>query len=284
MKHLLLSLATLGLAVAPSLAQGPKPTPKPQNPPPGRRPQDRPLPTDPLPSGITIVTPREKPPTPEELVEGKRRRDAVVAAHGGERFLKLSGVTFVGKGQASLPGAGEIALDSVTLTFALPDRVRFDVTSVFGEISQVTPGKGKKPFMVMAGQVQDAPFEFRIPDPTAILREIVGRNLAVRPVTDIKDGDKATLSGFVLPDEAEKPTTTLYYDTEKKLLRQIVFRTKQGDLTVNLSGYKTTSRVALPGKFLVLQGKEPLLSLTFSQTTVNPMLNERFFDPPQKAL
>ena len=252
-------LAGLGLLSAPALAQGGKPGPFPR---PGFHPQDH------------LMT---VPASPSELAEGKRRLDSVIAAHGGEAFLKLSSVTFTGKGEASLPGAGEIAFESVKLTYAMPDRVRLDSVSAFGTISQVSPGRGKKPFMVMAGQVQDAPVDFRIPDPTAILREVVERNLAVRPVSDRQ------MPGFELPDEAGKPTTTLYFDAEKKLVRRIVLKNKQGELTVSLDAYKTTKGVSLPGKLAVFQGKDPLLSLTFSKAVVNPTLAESFFDPPKNS-
>ena len=67
MKNLILSAAALGLAALPSLAQTGNPHPKPQGPPPGYRPQDRPLQNVPMKTPISVPTPIVVPPTPEEL-------------------------------------------------------------------------------------------------------------------------------------------------------------------------------------------------------------------------
>ena len=278
MKNLWISLAALGLTSLTALAQEAKPASKPLSPPRGYRPQDRALPVAPARESLTI------PATPEELAEGKKRLDALVGGHGGEAFLKLTSVSFTGSGSASLPGAGNLDFDSVSLTFAIPDRVRMDVNSVFGDISQVVPGAGKKSFLVMAGQIQDAPFDFRLPDPTAILREAVQRNLAVRPTPDLVEGkgsDKKTFKGISLPDEPGKPATTLYFDGEKGQVRRVVLKNKQGELTVNLSAYKTTEGVALPGTMAIYQGKDPLLTLNFTAAKVNQPLADDFFSPPK---
>lgn len=280
MKNLWISLTALGLAVGPTLAQRDKPATKPLTPPPGKRPQDRPLPTGLPPGEITVAPLLEKPPTPEELAEGKKRLDGMIAAHGGDAFLKMNALTFSGKGFASLPGAGDIDFDAVKLTYAAPDKARLDVTSIFGEISQVVPGGAKKSFMVMAGQIQDPPFDLRIPDPTSILREAVRRNLAVRAIADTFESEKSILRGVALPEETGKPSTRLYYDAETKLVRRIVLKNKQGELTVNLSGYKTTEGIAVPGTLAIFQGKEPLLTLNFTGAKVNPSLANGFFDPP----
>ena len=219
--------------------------------------------------------------TPEELAEGKKRLDALISAHGGEKFLKLTSFTLKGKGEATMPGGDQkIPFESLKLSFALPDKMRLDISSFFGDIVQVTPGGGKKPFMVMAGQVQDPPFDLSLPDPTAILREAAQRSLAVTPVADIKDGEKV-LQGVSLPDEPKKPATTLYFDEEKHLIRRIVLKTTQGAITVNLNGYKTTDGIALPGGFALVQGKETLLSMTFDTAKVNPTFPDNYFSPPK---
>ena len=260
MKNIILSAVALGLATVPSLAQTGKPDVKPAK-------------TAP----VKIL-----PATPEELAEGKKRLTELISAHGGEAFLKLAALTLTGKGEATMPGAGGITFESLTLTYATPDRIRLDVVSAFGDVRQVIPGAGKKPFMVLAGQVQDPPFELRIPDPMSILREAVQRNLAVRPVPDRKEKDGAVSLGIALPDEPGKPSTMLYFDAEKKLVRRILLKVKGSTLTVNLGGDKTVDGVATPGSLDVFQGEDPLISMTFTKASVNPTLPEDFFSPPKE--
>jgi hypothetical protein len=210
------------------------------------------------------------------LVEGKTRLDAIIAAHGGEAFLNLKGFSLKGKGEASFPGGDQsFSFDSLTLSCGLPDRVRLDVSLFFGEISYFLPGGGKKPVFVMAGEAQEPPFTLPISDPTQLLRDAKTKNLPARPAPDLKVGDK-TFLGILLPG------ASIYYDPVRPLARRIMLKNaKKESLTLELDKYKTLGGVSLPGTFVVRQGKDPLLTMTFDKLEIDPKFAEGFFAPPK---
>jgi hypothetical protein len=48
-----------------------------------------------------------------------------------------------------------------------------------------------------------------------------------------------------------------------------------------LDKYKTLGGVSLPGTFVVRQGKDPLLTMTFDKLEIDPKFAEGFFAPPK---
>jgi len=95
-------------------------------------------------TGSRTRHPHEGPglPDPGAATEGKVRLEAAILAHGGEAFLKLKSFVLKGKGDVTPPGAGSsLPLDTVTLSVAVPGRVRLDVSTPFGPITpRMAPG------------------------------------------------------------------------------------------------------------------------------------------------
>jgi hypothetical protein len=224
--------------------------------------------------------------------DGKALLDATIKAHGGDAFLKMKGLKVVGKGTFSLPesqGGFKVPIDTVTLVAVAPDKSLLDADSAMGRLRFASMG-GKKGGWISYGD--DNPRDLTAEqspsaDPTALLRAVAARKLPVRAAADLdpklaKSDDGKALSAFDVTGD-RGIVTRVYVESDTHLVRRMTSKTKSGEATTVLGGYKEVSGITLPTSMVTFQNGNEVLSLTFATLEVNPTVADDTFAKPKPA-
>jgi len=216
---------------------------------------------------------------PGTAADGKSRLAATVAALGGDAFLNLKQMSLKGSGEMSPPGQDmSIPIAAATLTFATQGRSRFELNTMFGDVIFGNDGVNKA-WLSALGALQDAPSGFG--DPTDLFRMAVRKNLEVTTLADMKDpGGAGTLQGMAIKDAASQ-TTKVYVDSVTHLPRLVSAQSAQGAFEVHMADYHSTDGVMLPGSLKVTMDGKPLVSLKFTEWSINKPVDEKLFVRPK---
>lgn len=235
------------------------------------------------PSGAASATPA---PSPEAATEGAALLSKAVRAHGGQAFLNLTAVRFVGKGMLSPPGSEglQIPLSAVTLVALPPDRSRLDMKSDLGEFAFASMGGDKGGWISAMGNIQTlTAAQANSAEPLAFLRMAAKQSLATRPLTAAPaapQGENKKMTGFAVTGKDGR-VTDFHIEEETGLVRRIVSQGQQGESVTHLGGYKSVDGVMLPTSMRTLQNGKDFLTLTFDTLEINKPVAETSFDRPK---
>lgn len=211
---------------------------------------------------------------------------ATVKAHGGDAFLKVQAVKFVGKGTLTPPGGEtpDLPLDSATIVTALPGRARFELKTGFaGDIILGAPGSGKPGWLSIMGQISDLPTDVAsgISDPVVLLLRVVQEKSPVAALSDTPtapDGKK--LRGFTV-SPAAGIVAKVYVEEDTSLVRRVEVTTPTSKASFELGGYKgAKDGVTLPYTLKQSLNGNPLFDLKFDSYEINPTVTDALFEKP----
>ncbi len=225
-------------------------------------------------------------PTAEEVEAGKALLATTIKAHGGDAFLNLKGFELHGAGELSPPGLElKLPIDKAVLTFASPNRSRYDLATAFGSIILASDKDGVG-WMNAQGQVQDAP-KGVAGDPTELLRKVAQGGYTVR-LLPVKAGDKPPtasdgkiLRGFTVTENSVNRVTRVYVEAESGLMRRVVISESKGDIALLLGNYHDTEGVQLPGSLQITQNGKTFVNLTFDGFSINKPAADSLFVRPK---
>lgn len=218
--------------------------------------------------------------TPAEVAEGKARLARTIKAHGGDAFLNVKTIVLKGKGELTDPTGqfqGALPIETLTLTLVSPDKVRADITTLL-QITLATEGGDKGEWMLLGPKLDNAPAGVsNTLNPVKLLRDAYTKNY---PVSALTKEEGVAEPGYLVTMPDGK-TARVYADPVTNLASRIVLSAKQGDIVVQMSKYKETKGVQLPGALKVIQGKTTFLDLTFSSFAINDAVDETIFVRPK---
>ena len=216
-----------------------------------------------------------------EEAAGRALLAATIKAHGGDAFLNLKSIVLKGKGELTEP-TGQIPLplpiETMTLTIAMPDKVRADLTAGFA-IAFGTEGKEGTEWLTVSGMEQAAPAGLgNALNPIKLLRDAYTQNFATRPMPKT---DTASASGYIITTD-KGVNVRVYCDPVTHLATRIVLPSPKQDVTVLMGSYQTAQGAKIPGTLKVLMGTTPLLDLTFTSVVVNTPVDNAIFAKPKQ--
>lgn len=219
--------------------------------------------------------------TAEEMAAGKAMLAATVKAHGGEAFLNLKSMVLKGKGELTDPTGqfpGAIPIETLTLTIAMPDKVRADLGAGI-PISFGTEGGNSAEWLTVAGAEQAPPAGLGSAlNPIKLLRDAYAQHYAVRPLPKSGSGSE---TGYVITTD-KAVAVRVYVDPVTNLATRMVLPTKAAQVTVLMGSYQTAQGVKIPATLKVSQGNTTLLDLTFTDIAVNTTIDNTIFARPKQ--
>ncbi|GAB4462057.1 MAG: hypothetical protein OHK0029_28310 [Armatimonadaceae bacterium] len=224
--------------------------------------------------------------SPEAKAAGKALLMSVVEAHGGAEFLKLNSLGFQGTGKLTTPpsqGSIEIPIDEAKITSALPGKVRFDLKTVFGEITVGSPGGDAGTWIQFSGQVQEQPNPdgSGAGDPVTLILKTVRENWDVAAIPDTMNApDGKKLKAFRVLNEKGRPFK-VFVEDDTNLVRRVEFTGVNGTVLFELANYQTVNgKVKLPASYRQAADGQELFNLTFNSFTLNPEVKDTMFQKP----
>jgi hypothetical protein len=210
---------------------------------------------------------------------------AIIAAHGGDAFLRLQSLKISGKGEFTTPpqtGGLTVPLPSFTLCIATGGRNRLDARTPTGPLRFIVHGKDKGGCVSLVGRTLDLPAaQTNSLEPTEFLRDAARERY---PVTCEPESDERTEEGKTLRHgivhRGPGAVTHLYAESDTYLLRKLVANTPRGEMTVLLSDYREVSGLPLFGTLQLLENGANIVKLFCREFTLDEPFKDSLFHRP----